>query len=266
MLLNQVTQSSAVKVNYFDLIAACGGESLHPGGATATRQLLALSKIAPGLDILEVGCGSGYTSCLLAKEWQCRVIGIDINPIMIHRARTRALSLPAEQQPSFQTADARTLPLETASVDRIICEGCTSFMPNKERVAQEYFRTLRPRGLLGELEFYYREYPPADLLVELNAALPGYHLENWSAQEWHALYENIGFHLIDTVDFGYQAVSEQELSKSTDRFLQFYLEHPVDGLPHQPSVLREYFDYYQRLFNRNRAYLGYRLYAFEKPS
>ena len=44
-----------------------GGMTEHLGGVAATRRLLELCSPLPGQRVLDIGCGTGYTACLLAK-------------------------------------------------------------------------------------------------------------------------------------------------------------------------------------------------------
>ncbi|MBI4494648.1 MAG: class I SAM-dependent methyltransferase, partial [Chloroflexi bacterium] len=65
--------------NVFDIWERFGITE-HPGGIHATRDLLARCGIKPGQRILDIGCGTGYTACLLAREYDARVVAIDLRP------------------------------------------------------------------------------------------------------------------------------------------------------------------------------------------
>ena len=66
-----------------------GGLTEHLGGVNATRRLLARCRLSAGQQILDVGCGTGFTACYLAKNYQVQVIALDINPRSITEARKR---------------------------------------------------------------------------------------------------------------------------------------------------------------------------------
>ncbi len=55
------------------------GITEHLGGVAASRRLLARCQIAAGQQVLEIGCGTGYTACLLADEYRARVTATDIS-------------------------------------------------------------------------------------------------------------------------------------------------------------------------------------------
>ena len=112
-------------LSYFDLMAVTNHSSLHPGSIQATRTLLQCCRIRPGMRVLEVGCGTGFTSCLVAKRLQCRVSGVDKNPNMILAARDRARQQDLKHV-HFQTSDGIELPFKEHSFDAVICEGSTS--------------------------------------------------------------------------------------------------------------------------------------------
>ena len=75
---------------YFELLAWLGIGSSHPGRFPATLKNLSTMDIKAEVLLLDAGCGSGLTACYLAKTKGCRVIGVDINPQMIEKARLRA--------------------------------------------------------------------------------------------------------------------------------------------------------------------------------
>lgn len=55
-------------MNYHEMIAAMGEGAAHPGGYKGTLAFLDGVDIPPGLRVLEVGCGTGRTACLLAQK------------------------------------------------------------------------------------------------------------------------------------------------------------------------------------------------------
>ena len=62
----------------------------HPGGQTATDQLVELCRIDADKRVLDVGCGVGVTPCNLARSCGAEVVGVDLRARMINRARERA--------------------------------------------------------------------------------------------------------------------------------------------------------------------------------
>jgi len=107
-----------------------------------------LPRPAPGLRLLDVGCGTGHWSAFFG---QCgfEVIGVDIAPEMIAVARKKRIT-----QTSFQVADAHSLPFEDEEFDVTAAITTLEFVRDAEAVVQEMARcTRRPGGviLLGVL-------------------------------------------------------------------------------------------------------------------
>ena len=63
-----------------------GGLTEHLGGVSATRRLLARCNLAPGQQILDLGCGTGYTACFLAQS-QGRARALLLRGLHLLRAR-----------------------------------------------------------------------------------------------------------------------------------------------------------------------------------
>ena len=64
--------------------------SIHIGGPEATRMLLDMCQLDATSHVLDVGCGSGNTACLIAQQYGSRVLGVDISVVMIAKATERA--------------------------------------------------------------------------------------------------------------------------------------------------------------------------------
>lgn len=74
---------------YLEFLAKFGVGGAHPGGINLSKELFKAESIQQTSHILDVGCGTGQTAAYLATHFQANVTGIDINPIMIEKARHR---------------------------------------------------------------------------------------------------------------------------------------------------------------------------------
>jgi cyclopropane fatty-acyl-phospholipid synthase-like methyltransferase len=64
----------------FDFMANHVGLTvIHPGGFDATRRLLASCYMDMNSKVLDIGCGKGTTSILLAQDYGCSVVGLDLS-------------------------------------------------------------------------------------------------------------------------------------------------------------------------------------------
>jgi len=133
------------KFSYLDLLASLGSAK-HIGGKGATEILINGAQIPPGSRVLDVGCGMGKTSCKLARENDCRVVGLDIMPRMIRESRTRAWQLGVDDRTTFLRCDAKRLPFKADAFDAVIVESVTVFVEEVERAINEYRRVVKQGG------------------------------------------------------------------------------------------------------------------------
>ena len=108
-----------------------------------------LGEPLPGQTVLDLGCGAGFDTLLAARRVGAsgKVIGIDMTPEMIAKARTNADSLGV-MNVEFLLGEIEDLPLPDASVDLVISNGVFNLCPDKPRVLSEVFRVLKPGGRL----------------------------------------------------------------------------------------------------------------------
>ena len=104
------------------------------------------------LDILDVGTGTGYFAILLSKKGH-RLTGIDLTPAMIEEARRTAADHGV--RPRFLTADAQDTGLEAGSFDAVVTRNLTWTLPDPPKAYREWFRLLRPGGVLLNFDADY---------------------------------------------------------------------------------------------------------------
>jgi len=94
--------------------------------------------------VVDLGCGTGNLSLALlaALSGDGRVVAVDISPRMIQVAAGKVRDARA----SFHVADAAELPLAAAACDRVVCFSAWPHFPDKDAVASELTRVLRPGG------------------------------------------------------------------------------------------------------------------------
>jgi arsenite methyltransferase len=108
-----------------------------------------LGRIDPGAVALDLGCGAG-TDLLIAAQMtgsNGRVIGVDMTPSMLERARASADEMGVANVELHESL-IESLPLESTSVDVVISNGVIDLVPDKDAVFDEIDRVLRRGGRL----------------------------------------------------------------------------------------------------------------------
>ena len=120
-----------------------------------------LDQLAKGSTLLDVGCGIGGSSRILAKEYGFEVTGVTISPQQVQRAI--ALT-PDDVNAKFQVDDAMALSFPDASFDIVWCIEAGPHMPDKAVFAKQLMRVLKPDGVLVVADWNQRD----DRQVPLN--------------------------------------------------------------------------------------------------
>jgi len=110
---------------------------------------VALASLKEGQTVLDLGSGAGFDCFLAAKAVgeKGRVIGVDMTPEMVDKARENAKK-GGYQNVEFRLGDIEYLPVIENSVDVILSNCVVNLSPNKPKVFSEAFRVLKPGGKL----------------------------------------------------------------------------------------------------------------------
>ncbi|MBQ9698569.1 MAG: class I SAM-dependent methyltransferase, partial [Acidaminococcaceae bacterium] len=98
-----------------------------------------------GLTILDIGCGAGFFSILLAEKGH-NVTGIDLTESMIEEARK--LGQETGSAASFLVMDAERLTFADNVFDAVVSRNVTWNLPHPEQAYAEWLRVLKPGGML----------------------------------------------------------------------------------------------------------------------
>jgi SAM-dependent methyltransferase len=162
------TPAESVGYDAADLAALPEGVvSLGCGNPTA------IADLQPGETVLDLGSGMGFDCFLAARAVGRggRVIGVDMTPEMIEKARENA-ARGGYDNVEFRLGDIEDLPVEDASVDVVISNCVINLTPDKAKAFAEAFRVLRPGGRMHVSDLVLTAEPP-DWLRDDPEALVG---------------------------------------------------------------------------------------------
>jgi arsenite methyltransferase len=111
---------------------------------------LAIASLQPGQTVLDLGSGAGFDVFLAARAVgpEGKVIGVDMTPAMISKARANAVKAGLANT-DFRLGEIENLPVADASVDVILSNCVINLSPCKSRVFAESWRVLKPGGSLA---------------------------------------------------------------------------------------------------------------------
>jgi arsenite methyltransferase len=165
-LVNIIDLGKALDYTEKDLSLAPGAANLGLGCGNPISR----AELKPGERVLDLGSGAGFDAFLAAQRVgeSGKVIGVDMTPEMVEKARMNAEKLNISNV-EFRQGEIEKLPVLDNSVDVIISNCVINLSPDKPVVFKEIHRTLRPGGRIvisdilrsGEMPEEIRSSPAA---------------------------------------------------------------------------------------------------------
>ncbi|MEK5357924.1 arsenite methyltransferase [Paenibacillus sp. FSL L8-0709] len=153
-----------------DLAAAPEGANLGLGCGNPQ----AIAELQAGEHVLDLGSGGGF-DCFLASRQvgeQGHVIGVDMTPEMISRARDNAIK-GKYTNTEFRLGEIEHLPLANNSVNVIISNCVINLSPDKQQVFREAHRVLQPGGRLAISDIVTTAELPPEIKDDLDELYSG---------------------------------------------------------------------------------------------
>ena len=148
-----------------DAVKLIFGKSLHPGGLNLTKELGEKLGIGKNSKVLDIASGKGTSAIFLAKNFGCKVTGIDIGQKNIEEAINN--SGEVSSLVDFRQGDAENIEFENESFDFAISECSFCLFPDKEKAAGEIHRVLKTNGKLGMSDVVVRGNLPDNMKAAL---------------------------------------------------------------------------------------------------
>jgi SAM-dependent methyltransferase len=130
----------------------------------------ALASLREGETVVDLGSGAGLDCFLASREVgaEGRVIGVDMTPDMLERAR-KAAEAGGYQNVEFRLGEIEALPVADRSVDVVISNCVINLSPDRARVFSEIFRILKPGGRVMISDLISEHITPEFLLEDADA-------------------------------------------------------------------------------------------------
>jgi phosphoethanolamine N-methyltransferase len=123
-----------------------GDGFLSPGGPEEVARTVAGIDFT-GKTVVDIGCGSGGATIALVRDHGAgHVIGIDVERPVCERARARVDRQGLADRIEIRQVEPGPLPFDDASVDIVFSKDSIVHIPDKETLAADVFRVLRPGG------------------------------------------------------------------------------------------------------------------------
>ena len=134
-----------------------------------TGNPFSLGVLQPGERVVDVGCGAGLDSLIAARMIgpSGRVIGVDMTPEMLAKARSSAQHLGLNNV-EFKEGVAEELPVPDGWADVVISNGVLNLTPDKAATLREMARVLKPKGRLQIGDILVDKPVPEDAKMDID--------------------------------------------------------------------------------------------------
>ena len=123
-------------------------ESLHPRPHTMLYAVAAARGVDASSLVLDIGSGRGNHTCALARQFGCRIVGLDLAQIHVEQGQARAVQEGVSDQVSFVQGNIEALPFAAAMFDFLWSRDMLMHVPDLPQALAECARVLKPAGYM----------------------------------------------------------------------------------------------------------------------
>ena len=184
---------------------------LSPGGPAGAHRIVEGLDLA-GKTVLDIGCALGGVDVLLAREYDCRIVGLDVERSLVERGRARIQAAGLAERVDLRLVEPGPLPIDDASIDVVFGMDSWIHIADKRAFFAEVFRVLKPGGVLTASDWLRSEAPYSDdmrYFFELEGLT--YHMDTLEA--YGGILRDCGF-----VDVALTDTSAQLRAQAADEY------------------------------------------------
>ncbi len=194
-----------------------GDGFLSPGGPEEVARTIGSIDLA-GASVIDIGCGSGGATIALVREHgAASVVGLDVEHPVCEHARARVARAGLTDRIEIRQVRPGPLPFADAGVDIVFSKDSIVHIPDKESLAADVFRVLRPGGWFVASDWLIAH--DGEPSTEMAAYIAAEDLDFGMASpaRYRAALEAVGFVDIELVNRNawYRDVARQELARLT---------------------------------------------------
>jgi len=181
------SRDETLRLEFNEWAKAGRGESMERGHRPVGEQAIAKLNLRTDARVLDVGCGSGWASRLMAEQAsEGSVTGIDISDSMVQVARESSQSYA---NISYQIASAESLPFGDNEFSDAFSMESLYYYADMSKALAEIHRVLKPDGLFVNVVDLYQENVPSHQWIE-QLAVP---VQLLSIEQYRTLFTEAGF-------------------------------------------------------------------------
>lgn len=258
--IKELTSEDVKKMSYNEIIGLVRETNRTPGGLSTIKKVSEKLMLNSSSKILDIGTSTGHSSLEFGRLLNCKIIGIDINPISIKTAKERVERFKLKNI-NFMLEDATNMSFENETFDVVFAGNVTSLVADRERALKEYWRVLKPNGYLVGVPMYYVKKPSEKLVNDVRKAIQ-VDITPLYKEDWKKFFVREQDEIFEEIDYKFIKCSDKEI----DDFCELILnrEH-LKELPSKTlETLKNKYSEFMHLFNENNSHMGFTIFMLRK--